>query len=190
LSAEPASGDGLSCRFRLTHYLRFTALLLAFGLAAAAGMTRAGLTPLLVGWVGFIIVAFFFPGWGIRVLCTHCPFYARPGLILRCNSTIGPLKLWRRRPGPASGAERVQLQVILAVLFGFPVIALLVAGQFLWAGLTAAAAALLAWTETTFACRRCVNFACFLNRVSAGRRDAFLDRHPDLKKDWAQRSDA
>lgn len=139
-TAAPAA-DG---RFRWRDFLRFNGLLLVAALPAAAGMREGGYGTWLWIWAALIVSAFFIPGWGLLILCSHCPRYNRPGRFLRCHATVLSFKLWKPRPGPMSRWERAVFSAFLIVFFGFPPPFLILGGQWGWLAAYGIGAALFA----------------------------------------------
>ena len=43
----------------------------------------------------------------IRVLCSHCPYYAEEGRILHCLANHGTIKLWKYHPEPMRFWEKL-----------------------------------------------------------------------------------
>lgn len=168
-----------------------------FGLAVVANLTGAWLYLVVNG--AFYIAFFLF--FEIRILCSHCPYYAEEGRVLHCLANNGAPKLWRYHPEPMNRFERISLVVCFIFLGAFPVLAQaygimyisLDYGQY---GLTAllgmigiTAATLL--TAVTFfsavriyICPRCVNFSCPLNAVPRPVVDAYLEMNPVMKEAW------
>ena len=49
-----------------------------------------------------------------RLLCSHCPFYAMEGKVLKCGGLWGMPKFWKYRPEPISTSEK---RVMLTMLY-------------------------------------------------------------------------
>ena len=128
--ACPIAGQ-LRCRFERRYLLHFVGMFGVFVLPAVIGVIRGGYGLALLGWVAFWLI--FFEPWEIRVLCSHCPYYAECGATLHCIANYGSLKLWKYRPGPMSRTERVQLWIGFVILAGYPFPFLLLGGQIPWA---------------------------------------------------------
>jgi hypothetical protein len=135
-------------------------------------------------WIGFMVI--FFTAWEIRILCSHCPYYAEKGRTLHCIANYGLPKLWRYHPEPMSRAEKIQLLIGFALLAGLPFPFLIAGGQ--WAlvvvGLLSAAA--FGITLKRDICSACVNFSCPLNSVPKPTVDAYLRRNPVMRAAWEE----
>jgi hypothetical protein len=113
----PIAGQ-LKCRFKRHQLLHFVGMFGVFVVPAVIGVIQGGYGLAVLGWVAYWLV--FFELWEIRILCSHCPFYAERGTTLHCIANYGSLKLWRYRPGPMSRSERIQLWIGFAILGGYP----------------------------------------------------------------------
>ncbi len=152
-------------KFRWRDFIRFTGLLVVAALPVAAGMRAADYGAWLWIWAALIVSAFFFPGWGLLILCGHCPRYGRPGRFLRCHATVLSFKLWKARPGPMSRWERAAFLSFLVVFFSFPLPFLILGGQWGWLAVYGIGAALFGSVIRRTECRRCPNLSCPLNAV-------------------------
>jgi hypothetical protein len=149
-----------------------------------------------------VILILFFGVFEIRILCSHCPYYAEESTVLHCLANHGMPKLWRYHPEPMNSFERMSLIVcFLIIFFLFP---LAVQGYGIWIltvhyaqygivallGLTGVALATLLTGVTIFAilrrfyCCRCVNFSCPLNIVPKEAVDEFLRKNPVMREAW------
>lgn len=175
--------DGkITCRYDSKDVLRFFMNWFPFGVTAVAGMIQAGYTRYLLLWAAYSL--FFFFVWEARVLCRHCPMWAGEGRILRCHANSGVVKLWRYKPGPMSGSEKLQFMVGALLWVGFPLVFLSL-GRLLLLTLIGLAAAISAvYGLRVNACTRCVNFSCPLNMVPKETMDIYLSRNPYIMKDW------
>lgn len=176
---------------------------MAFAVLAFIGMVMAFLFtgtwwPLAL-YVGYW--AFFFVLLEIRILCSHCPFYAEGGRILHCHANHGLVKLWRYHPEPMGPVERGSLIVCLG-LFAFIPVAFQAYGVWYLASgdggdgpvsllvmATISIATLLVGVAylailMTALCTRCVNFSCPLNRVPKRVVDEYLRRNPVMREAW------
>jgi len=172
----------LICRLDLGDLLQFALLALNAFAPAVAGMIRGGYGIWLVGYAAFWVFLFGF--FEIRILCSHCPFYAERGLILHCPANYGLPKLWRYRPEPMSRLEKALLLVCFVFLFGYPVPFLILGQQYLLLFLTLVAEAVWLVVMQRNVCRRCVNFSCPLNRVPKITVDAYLRRNDVMRQAW------
>jgi len=174
--------EKLKCRFDQLDLLRFLFLFCLFAIPAAIGVFRSGYGWSLLGWILFGL--FFFEVWEIRILCSHCPYYAERSRTLRCIANYGSLKLWRYHPEPMSRSERFQLIAGFTILFGFPFPFMVLGGTYGWAAVALGGLLLFIVTLLRLNCSRCVNFSCPLNRVPQDLVDAYLDRNPVIKEAW------
>ncbi len=188
----------LTCRWDGRVLVGFFMAYLPFMVTGWTGLVLYGLAG--GGWWPLIAYAVFhagfFPLLEIRILCSHCPYYSEPGLVLHCLANHGMLKLWRYRPGPMNFAENVLLELGF-LFFGLWPIVIQTAGLFRaaspgwWAGLFLALATLASLISfgyylLTRHCPRCVNFSCFLNRVPREVRSAYLARNPVMSRAWEE----
>jgi len=157
-------------------------MFLAFALPAFIGVILSGYGWYLLGWVAFWLV--FFEFWEIRILCSHCPYYAERGATLHCIANYGSLKLWNYRPEPMSTFEKVQLWIGFSILGGYPFPFMILGGQYLWAVVALWGSAMFFWTLRRYTCSQCVNFSCPLNCVSKEIVDAYLERNPVMREAW------
>ena len=177
----PIAGQ-LKCRFDRHHLLHFVGMFGVFAIPAVIGVIQGGYGLALLGWVAYWLV--FFELWEIRILCSHCPFYAERGTTLHCIANYGSLKLWRYRPGPMSRSERIQLWIGFAILGGYPFPFILLGGQLLWALVALWGLVMFFWTLRQVTCSHCVNFSCPLNTVPGEIVDAYLGRNPVMREAW------
>jgi hypothetical protein len=180
--ADCSLGTRLKCRFRAGDLFHFLGMFSGFALPAVLGVSLAGYGPWLLGWVIFCLI--FFEVWEIRILCSHCPYYAEAGHTLHCIANYSSLKLWKYRPEPMSRPEKAQIWIGFTILVGYPFPFMLLGGQFalafvaLWGGI------LFFWTLQKYTCSQCVNFSCPLNRVPKRVVDAYLRRNPVMRQAW------
>jgi hypothetical protein len=172
----------LKCRFDRGDLLHFLGMTGCAGIPAVIGMALGGYGWYLLGWVAFWLV--FFEFWEIRILCSHCPYYAERGATLHCIANYGSLKLWNYHPEPMSTFEKVQLWIGFAILGGYPFPFMILGGQYLWAVVALWGLAMFFWTLHRYTCSRCVNFSCPLNSVPKKVVDAYLERNPVMQKAW------
>lgn len=140
-----------------------------------------------------------------RILCSHCPFYAKEGMILHCLANHGFPKFWKYHPEPMNRFEKVSL-VICFLLLGFsPVFANFYGAIFLLIqdhsydkiallGMIGLAIATLFTILAFFTflqvyvCPKCVNFSCPFNKVDEPDIEDYLARNPVMKKAWQEKS--
>ena len=174
----------LKCRFNPQDLYHFVALFLSFVFPSLIGMVKAEYTWYILGWIGFWL--FFFEFWEIRILCSHCPYYAEKSSTLHCIANYGSLKVWKFNPGPITTSEKVQLFTGFIILGGYPFPFLVWGSQFILAFLALWALIIFFWTLRKYTCSACVNFSCVLNTVSDDVVELYLDKNPVIKKAWEQ----
>jgi len=172
----------LKCRFDRGDLMHFVGLFVGFSLPAVVGMILGGYGWYILGWIAFCLL--FFELWEIRILCSHCPYYAERGLVLHCIANYGSLKLWRYHPEPMGRAEKVQLALGLTILCGYPFPFLILGRQFPLALVALWGAVLFFWTLRRYTCSRCVNFSCPLNTVPKEVIDGYLMLNPVMREAW------
>lgn len=168
-----------------------------FGMVMTAILTRIWWP--LIAYAGFW--AFFFVFFEIRILCSHCPYYAEKSATLHCLANHGIFKVWRYHPEPMNEFEKVSLLVCFGIFGLFPLAA---QGYGIWfaasklstvgmwplismTGITGATLLTLAAFFTvllTLICPRCVNFSCPFNRVPRELVDEYLRRNQVMRKAW------
>jgi len=177
----PIAGK-LKCRFRRSDLSHFIGVIATFVLPSIIGMIQGEYAWYILGWIGFWI--FFFEIWEIRILCSHCPFYAEKGRTLHCTANFGSLKLWNYHPEPISRSEKIQLLIGVGISSGYPFPFLLLSGQVWYALIALWALVMSFWTLRKYVCSACVNFSCILNRVPSEIVDAYLERNPAMNRAW------
>lgn len=172
----------LACHFSAALLARFLVIALPPFLLGGAAIVRLDVW-LVAPWIALILT--FFGLVEIRVMCSHCPHYAEPATrSLQCWANYGSPKLWRYRPGPMSAGEKLVFFAGLALIAGYPLIFLLLGGQWLLLMLFALSVLALAAGMSRLMCVRCINFACPLNRVERLTREAFFARNPVVARAW------
>jgi hypothetical protein len=195
------SGD-LNCKWEQSHLSRFYRYSLPIMIFGFLGLIVVGLQ---VSWIPLITYVafwiFFFGFFEIRVLCSHCPYYAEgEGRVLHCLANHGSLKLWKYRPGPMKRWEKVGFLSGFWVFVIFPIVGELYGLLSLWEsagsindGMVVLALLLLGSTISgifftikvlTRICTKCVNFSCPLNRVPKMVVDEYLKINPVMKEAW------
>jgi hypothetical protein len=172
----------LKCRFRWADLAHFLGMFLVFVLPAVIGVIRGGYGVALWGWLAFGVV--FFGFWEIRILCSHCPYYADQGRTLHCIANYGCPKVWRYNPEPISRSEKIQLLIGFVILGGYPFPFLILGRQYAFAAVALWALVAFSWFLRQVVCSRCVNFSCVLNRVPKEIVDAYLRRNPTMREAW------
>lgn len=174
----------LKCRYNPGNLLHFVGVFLSFMFPALIGMILSGFGLYLLGWVGLATI--FFGFWEIRILCSHCPYYAEKGTILHCIANYGCPKFWKYHPEPISNSEKIQLLIGFIIMFGYPFPFLILGEQFVLLLLTVWGLTMFFWTLQKYTCSECVNFSCLLNRVPEEIVDEYLKRNPVIRKAWEE----
>jgi hypothetical protein len=176
----PVSKD-VHCHFHGRDLTAFLFLGLPIFLAGGAGIYQ--INPWwLIPWV---FIAFGYFGFvEIRVMCSHCPHYAEPGKSLQCWANYGSPRLWQYRPGPMSAAEKFIFEAGLVLIFGYPLIFLLLGLQWLLLTIYILTSASFFATLRRSYCSECMNFACPLNNVDEKVRAEFFGRNPVIAQAW------
>jgi hypothetical protein len=175
----------LKCRFNPGDLLHFLGLFLSFLFPALIGMMLSGYWLYILGWMGLAII--FFGFWEIRILCSHCPYYAEKGITLHCIANYGCPKFWKYHPEPISNSEKIQLVIGFIIIGGYPFPFLILSEQFILLLLTAWGLIMFFWTLQKYTCSKCVNFSCLLNRVPKEVVDEYLKRNPVMRKAWEEK---
>ncbi len=97
----------LKCRFSASEWVKFLFLFSVFLIPGLIGMGRGGYASQLA-WM-FVFWIFFFGFREIKILCSHCHFYAKEGFGLECMANFGCPKFWKYNPAPINRWEKFQL---------------------------------------------------------------------------------
>lgn len=172
----------LKCRHSYGDLLAFFLLSMTAILPAGIGMYLAGYVWFVVAWALFAV--FFFNVWETKILCSHCPYYAKSGKTLVCIANHGCLKLWEYSPAPMSRFEKAQFVFAVIVLAGMPFPFLILGAQ--WLMLTLTCVGMASWyvMMRRNVCSACVNFSCPLNKVPKNVVDCYLERNPAMRNAW------
>ncbi|MFX1572655.1 MAG: hypothetical protein ACFFB0_07900 [Promethearchaeota archaeon] len=172
----------LICHFHVKYLISFIGFFLIFAITAFIGVIMAGFGWFLFGWVAFWL--FFFEFWEIRILCSHCPYYAEEGKTIHCIANYGSFKLWKYHPEPMKLSEKIQLMLGFIILFGYPLIFLILGSQFIFLLISTIEIFLFFTFLFTKRCGDCLNFSCPFNRVKKDVIDTFLNKNPVMRKAW------
>ncbi|MFX1328132.1 MAG: hypothetical protein ACFE91_08315 [Promethearchaeota archaeon] len=176
--------DKLICHFHRKYLFSFMGFFLIFVITAFIGVIIAGYGWFLLGWVGFWL--FFFEFWEIRILCSHCPYYAEESKTIHCIANYGSLKLWKYHPEPMNISEKIQLIIGFIILVGYPLFFLILSDQFIFLIISI----IEIFTFFSFLilkrCGNCLNFSCPFNRVKKEVIDCFLKRNPVMRTGWEE----
>ena len=179
-----AVNHSIHCHFKLKDLVHFLLISLPPFLLGGVGIYNQSVS-LLVFWI--LIVIAFFGFVEIRVMCSHCPHYAEAGASLKCWANYGAPKLWKYRPGPMSELEKIIFFSGFVIVWGSPLVVLVLSGQWfllLVYGMTTAG---FFMTLINFLCTQCMNFACPLNRVAEDTRRVFFKQNPMVGKAWGKK---
>lgn len=170
-----AVANQVHCHFSARDLVPFLALFLPVFVVGGVGVFQAG-AWWLMPWV--VMVLAYFGLVEIRVMCSHCPHYAEPGISLQCWANYGSPRLWKYRPGPMSMGEKAVFLGGLALLWGYPAAFLLAGSAWLLLTIYLLTSVTSATVQRRFYCSQCMNFACPLNAVDSRVRAAFRARNP------------
>jgi len=176
----PVSKD-VHCHFHGRDLTAF--LFLGFPIFIIGG---AGIVQFNAWWlIPWLLMAFGYFGFvEIRVMCSHCPHYAEPGKSLQCWANYGSPRLWQYRPGPMNTSEKIIFETGLALIFGYPLVFLLIGLQWLLLVVFILTVASFFATLKRSYCSECMNFACPLNNVDEKVRAEFFGRNPVIAQAW------
>ena len=173
-------------------------------LALASGFSAFIYIGLIHSWIPLITYLvfwiFFFGFFEIRVLCSHCPYYADEGRMLHCLANHGTIKIWRYHPEPMNIYEKLGFLGGASFFMLFPIVTelhtiytlldfagnlngtivvltVLAVGSVIGGGI-------FFFGLVTRICIFCVNFSCPLNRVPRKIVDTYLKRNPIMKEAW------
>jgi len=168
----------IHCHFSLFQYIKFMISSLPGFVLGAIGIIRFD-NHFLTYWIVSCVI--FFAVIETRVLCSHCPHYGEPGIILKCWAARGLVKLWSWRLGPLSVFEKVILLGGFGLIWTYPIPFLIIGNMWLlllaYSLATVAFFGILQWQF----CRHCINLYCPLNRVPEDTRNEFYIRNPTVK---------
>ena len=104
--------------------------------------------------------------------------------MLHCHANYGVIKFWKFRPGPMSRLEKALFGAGAAVFGFYPIIFLILGGQWLLLVIALAAIASSGLSLRRNVCVRCINFSCPANAVPKPLVDAYLRRNPIMREAW------
>ena len=191
----------LDCKWQKHLLVRFYKGALPLMIFAVVGFLLIGFT---ISWIPAILYIgfwiFFFGFFEIKVLCSHCPYYAEEGRTLHCLANHGSLKIWAYNPSPMNIFEKFGFLAGALFFVFFPVVAeiyglleiyrssssvdligLILFGLILL-GLLGGFYFFYVLQKKT--CPKCVNFSCPLNRVPKNLVNAYLEQNPVMKEAW------
>lgn len=171
----------IHCHFVARDHIQFLAIALPSFLLGGAAIYHVS------GWwlaLWIAMIPSFFALLEIRVLCTHCPHYAEPDKTLKCWANYGVPKIWKYRPGPMSIAEKSVFLAGLTIIFGYPVVFMILAAQWFLLGVYLITVVGFFMTLKRYLCTQCMNFACPWNEVKVETRHAFFQCNPGYAAAW------
>ncbi len=193
----------LHCKFESKYLVGFIIFAIPFFFLAFFGMIFTGLLSgnwfFLIIYVVFVVL--FFTVIEMRILCRHCPYYAREGKIIHCHANEGLPRLWKYDPLPLNRVEKLAFLTCLGFLGFFPIFAEIYGiwfvfinyvnyGVYALLGLVGLGIgtliAILVWLAglQLFYCPFCVNFSCPLNKVPKDYIAAYLEKNSVIKEAW------
>ena len=185
--------EKLDCHFSLKKLLRFACSFMFIVIAGSVGLIVNGYMREFYIFLGsgviFSIIFFYF--WEIRILCSHCPFYAEKGKVLHCYVNYGSLKVWKYHPEPMTISEKIQLIIGFLILFAIlflPPTLLILHGRYLWAIPPVIGFVIWCYILLNHHCRFCLNFSCPFNTQPPEVVDEFLKHNPVMQKAWEKNS--
>ena len=190
--------ERLDCRWEQSLLLRFYK---GGGLAIISAVIAFIITGFFVSWVPALIYIifwiFFFGFFEIRVLCSHCPYYAKDGRILHCLANHGTIKVWKYHPEPMNLFEKFGFLVGAFFFVFFPFVTelysivilqhqdiLLANILIILAFISIVGGIYLFYVLQMNICPKCVNFSCPLNKVSKEIVDAYLKKNLVMREAW------
>ncbi len=176
----------IHCHFLLKDLIQFMFVALPPFLLGGAGIVNVN-AWLLIPWGIFVFSFFGFIE--IRVMCSHCPHYAESLSSLKCWANYGSPKPWKYRPGPMTTAEKVVFLGGFTVIWGYPLVFLILGIQLFLLAIYMLTTIGFFLTLRNFLCSQCMNFACPLNCVDEAVRDLFFARNPVVSKAWGRTGD-
>ena len=184
---ECSLDEDLDCHFRPRNLFLFFIGFVIFGVPAFLGIILSGFGLVVIVWIFYMI--FFLQIWENRILCSHCPYYAEKGRILRCHANYGLFKLWKYNPHPISRWEQFQFLIGVCIFMGFPIPWLIFGNQFFLLIFTLVGAVVFLLILIIKLCTRCVNFSCPLNRVPKEIMNGFFIRNLTIQKAWDKKGE-
>lgn len=170
------AGETVICHFNLKLLMRFLMVAIPSFIIAIIGICLNH-WAFLIPWV--LSVLLYFGLVEIRVMCSHCPHYAEPGTkTLKCWANYGSPKIWKYRPGPMSIMENIVFFAGLAIIFLYPLVIMLLSGQFILTAIYLVYTAGAFYLMKRFMCTRCMNFACPLNVADEETKEEFKNNNP------------
>ncbi|MFX1525226.1 MAG: hypothetical protein ACFFCC_17095, partial [Promethearchaeota archaeon] len=89
-------------------------------------------------------------------------------------------------PEPMTLSEKIQLLIGLMILFGYPMVFLIIGGQFIFTAISIVEIIVFFGFILIKRCGSCLNFSCPFNHVKKEMVDAFLKKNPVMRKAWEE----
>ena len=173
----------INCHFNLIQLIHFCSVAIPSFIIGAVGLFYYNIWVFII-W--FLIIIGFFMFAEIRVMCSHCPHYAEKNKSLKCWANYSIPKIWKYNPGPMTFIEKGVFLGGFVLVWGIPLIALIVDLQILlWILYVITTVGFFMTLQLNF-CSICMNFACPLNRVNEEDRDMFFAKNPEIAKAWGK----
>lgn len=179
--------NSLMCRYEARDTTHFFLIFLPLLVTSIGGVIASGLGWWLFGWLAYML--FFFFIWEARVLCSHCPYWAEVGRMLKCHANYGVIKIWKYRPGPMNHSEQIQFIIGALLIVLIPFALLIVGREYLLAAIDLASGISFGYLLWRNICNRCINFSCPLNNVPKEIKDQFINQNPLIKQAWDEAGD-
>ena len=175
----------MNCHFNIKQLIKF--IIMVLPPALISGYAIFVYNPIfIIPWILMFISFFGFIE--IRVMCSHCPHYAEPGLkTLKCWANYGSPKIWKYRPGPMSLTEKIVFFTGFTFIFGYPVPFYILKAtvlSYIFLGLYAVSFVIAARLLKKYYCSRCMNFTCPLNSIDNEKRKLFFESNPVVGEAW------
>ena len=191
----------LDCRWERKHLLRFLyalspALLITFGAIVVGGVFTGIWWPIAL-YLGYFTVFFIVE---TRILCSHCPYYSKEGIMLHCLANHGFIKFYKYHPEPANRFEKsllvtgiilfclvplaAQIPSIVKIASNLPADRTIFIAQLVLIGVSIISIIVGFGFLFTRICTKCVNFSCPFNKVPKDLVDSYLDKNADMKAAW------
>ncbi len=179
----------LDCHFNAKKLLRFGTSFFFIVFVGSLGLFFNGFFFELTIFLIFLLIygIIFFEFWEIRILCSHCPFYAEGGRTLRCYGNYGSFKAWKYHPEPMSKSEKLQLVIgfaLLSLIVSIPLVFFIINQLYSWIIAFSLGIVIFLFIIKRYHCAKCFNFSCPLNSMSKEVIDEFLKRNPVMRKAW------
>jgi len=166
--------EHIDCKFNIKNALYYWALIITPLIPGVAGLVSGKFYTAIFLYAIMILVlsSIVTP----LILCRHCPYYATPGFITKCNVLFGALKIVRHTSEPISRFEQILLELIHLAVFGYPIPFLIISKQ--WAILLICIWNIFIcfYTMLRYVCSKCPNFTCIQNTVPDHVKEKYSEK--------------